>query len=406
MKAASVFFFFLSFAAFADLAYKIPEVKFRDREGHEIQNFPLVRTQDGVGLCYAFSATQVLNHYVCKRKNLDCSNAENQLSVLEVGSYYDYSFRVVDEGGDPATVLSNLRSKRVSALNSEACLPFEKLAHQDPSNEGNKQGAAYEELKSIYSGLKPGTVSYEDKVCKARRIKEILPLSKNLSQIMQTFEAYSLEEFVYQVAVKDECSSRQKLEIPPYHVHKYPKRGSNPTYKENIRQLEKLLLNDIPVTLSFCASDFYTPGQELKPGGQDSCEGHAVTIAGIKEVCSFSECKTLLKVHNSYGQSWQDHNNDGWLEARPLLDRTGPYKAQGFLSYVTGHGNENLIPMKKLKRSEPIASRANGNAERDENDAMPGHIDRERNPIFKCDGGYFGDKWLPGKNCRLFRYSN
>lgn len=429
MKIASLALFVMSFSAMAfQPTYVQPSSGLSEKAGHEILNFPSIRSQDGVGLCYAFSAAQLLNHHYCAEKGLDCSKEENQLSVLEVSAYYEYYTRSIAEGGRAGDILSNFSAKRKNGLYTEKCLPFEKLAHQSPSIRGDRQGEAYRKLRGIFA-MEPAKLDYEQQLCHAREIKEILPLSKDLDGIIEAYNSHTIEQFVYNVTAKDECLEQGgKVDIPQYHTQSYPPRGTKPTVKDTIEHLEKVLLNDIPVSMSICSYDSCDPSDPASCGvienncasndfrcqkytvAEGRCGGHAITITGIKEVCGSRGCKTLLKVHNSYGQSWQDQNNDGWLEAEPLIEKAlvrlpVSYK---FLDYISEYKKDSEIPAKSLQRTRPIpkrpayvrpAPRSGGS------DSMPSDIDRTRGPVFKCDGNYRGDKWLPGKNCELMFYT-
>ena len=54
------------------------------------------------------------------------------------------------------------------------------------------------------------------------------------------------------------------------------------------------------------------------------CEpyGHSVVISGYRKVCHGQHCKDSLKVINSWGEDWQVSNDNGWLDANNLLDRS------------------------------------------------------------------------------------
>ncbi|MCO4754432.1 MAG: hypothetical protein KC478_08105, partial [Bacteriovoracaceae bacterium] len=148
-----------------------------------------------------------------------------------------------------------------------------------------------------------------------------------------------------------------------------------------------LVLNNVPVSLSFCSSDYFIKGRP------NTCAPHAVTIVGIKESCNAQSCKILFKVQNSYGQEWQDRNNDGWVEAMPLIKRARAYRTAGYMTWVTNDNKK--LPNKKLART--TLDQLTPNADR-----FPGNIDINRGPIFKCDT-YYGD-WKPNRGCSFVKY--
>ncbi|MCO4756052.1 MAG: hypothetical protein KC478_16340, partial [Bacteriovoracaceae bacterium] len=192
-----------------------------DKEVHEIKNFPTIRTQDGVGICYSASATQLLNYEYCKQNKLDCSLPENQLSLLDVTARYEYMTKSISIGGSPFTLLRNLKD-HTRTLYKEQCLPFELLAHKDAERDENAQGEAYEVLEQIYN-QHPRYLSDEQKTCHAKTIKSILPLEKDLAAIMDAYHSNSIAQFVYEVAVRDECAdAQQKVKVPTYNPGIYP----------------------------------------------------------------------------------------------------------------------------------------------------------------------------------------
>ena len=50
--------------------------------------------------------------------------------------------------------------------------------------------------------------------------------------------------------------------------------------------------------------------------------GHSVVICGYKKVINIKtkEIIELFKIHNSWGEKWQKENNNGWCNAKNLLE--------------------------------------------------------------------------------------
>src|SRR4051812_39031710 len=86
-------FLFLTFIGFQVNASEYPYVvlpkSFIDVPGSIKEILPVTpsRSQDGLGICYGFSATSLLEHYRCRELKLDCSNPSEFLSTLDVTSY-------------------------------------------------------------------------------------------------------------------------------------------------------------------------------------------------------------------------------------------------------------------------------------------------------------------------------
>lgn len=379
-------------------AYKKLSKDYVDAQVHEIENFPLVRTQDGVGICYAATATQLLNYQYCKQNELDCSVLENQLSMLDVAAHSEWYTKSIPIGGIPYTLLRVLKDQ-ARTLYKESCLPFELLAHKEGDFD-KAQGKAYRRLEEIFN-KRPKYLSMEQQMCHAKTIKSFMPIEKDLQAIINAFQANSVAQFVYEVAVRDEClDEQQKVEVPKFKPGTYPPYTNNKEVapKSLLGKVEKLVLNDIPVGLSFCT--------HKRGGFSDYCGAHAATIVGVKESCNKNDCRILVKVHNSYGQSWQDFNNDGWVDGITLMERAIDYNDKGLLTWISQYANEGEIPKKRLKRSRKEIKLNNENfaLENKETETYPENLDPSKRPMFRCDGNYFG-QWKPDSNCKFMMYT-
>jgi len=111
--------------------------------------------------------------------------------------------------------------------------------------------------------------------------------------------------------------------------------SAEPTnYEGLLNKIKSKLIQEFPVILSFCAREIYD-AEEYKADFYEkkysycSGEGHAVVVHGYKQICdSKNVCRDTLRIQNSWGQSWQDHNSNGWVDAQTLLDRTSYVRPQ------------------------------------------------------------------------------
>lgn len=103
-------------------------------------------------------------------------------------------------------------------------------------------------------------------------------------------------------------------------------------YKGAIATIKKNLASGMPLILRHICL------RETPPKNRDDCidarnedknQGlhHALLVTGYKEVCNAAdECFDAIRVHNSWGAAWQKqftHDGlDGWVKAKPMLDRT------------------------------------------------------------------------------------
>ncbi len=75
--------------ALADYPYNTLDSSYKDtpESKTEVSSISPIKAQDGIGLCYGFSATTLLENYRCREFKLDCQSSENLMSSLDVTSY-------------------------------------------------------------------------------------------------------------------------------------------------------------------------------------------------------------------------------------------------------------------------------------------------------------------------------
>ena len=68
--------------------------------------------------------------------------------------------------------------------------------------------------------------------------------------------------------------------------------------------------NNVLLQISFCAQKVAA-----------NCTGsHVAVVSGYKKMCKENnQCVDMLKIHNSYGKTWQKANNNGWVVADDIL---------------------------------------------------------------------------------------
>lgn len=335
--------------AFAEIPYNTLDNSYVQK-GEEINITPVtpIKSQDGIGLCYGFSATSLLENYRCRELNLNCNNPHEFLSSLDVTSYYGRE-RLV-EGGDTYRILAHLESGR-KKIAREECIKFSALVHQmaDKQNKvtkDEKRGWVFLTTKwNEYKGL--GDNKRNDCVsCLAESIKSTLVNVKTpADQIKSAFiEAHTLEEFLYKALLPAQCMQDEQAAVMPAFVTKaYP--GYNDKFSEEalMAKIETILRNNIPVELGICTSN-------ARPCGKDS--GHSIALFGIKEVCSkrTSECRKVVKVKNSYGMTWQNQHNDGWIDLKTLAEAS---HAQGEFNNISWIQKPGFVLTENKNVSQP-----------------------------------------------------
>ncbi len=290
-----------------------------------VPNLTPIKAQDGVGVCYGFTATTLLEHYRCRELNLDCSKPSEVLSSLDVTSYYGEKKNSLKQGG---TVFSSLTriSAKTTTIAREECIPFNSMVHQMQNVRGTKKneevGWRYLELKwQEYKGI--NKAANDCVTCLATDIKKnIAGIKTPAEQISEAFSTSSdLEEFLYKSILPKECLEKDKAAfMPPFTPKSFPDLNREQTAIEDIseailvKKVTDLLSAQTPVEMGICADKKWSPDCEDN-------EGHSITLVGIKEACGKTpkECRKMVLVRNSYGKNWQDRTNGGWIDLEEVV---------------------------------------------------------------------------------------
>lgn len=387
MNKYALLFFLTTFSAFAEIPYTILDSSYVQK-GEEINITPVtpIKAQDGIGLCYGFSATSLLENFRCRELNLNCNDPHEFLSTLDVTSYFERE-RLI-EGGQTFRILNNLENGR-KKIAREECIKFSTLVHQMADNQNNifkdeKRGWIFLTKKwNEYRGI-GGAQRNDCASCLADTIKSTLVnIQTPADQIKNAFyEAHTLEEFLYKTLLPAQCLQDSKMADMPAFVSKtWP--GYNDKFSEEalMAKIENVLRNNIPVEIGICTSG-------LRPCGENS--GHSIALFGIKEVCSnqTNECRKVVKIKNSYGMSWQLQNNDGWIDLKALAEASHNLAEYQNISWIQRPGQ--VLSEKKIIAPPPQNRPATPSAP-----GIPNEYKNYRG-IWKCPNSRYTDQYEPG----------
>lgn len=380
----------LNLAAAGEYPYTAPERDYAERgEVILVSHVSPIKSQDGIGLCYGFSATSLLENYRCRELNVDCNDPNEFLSTLDVTSYYGRE-RLV-EGGSTTRILMNLEKGKKIAR--EECVQFSALVHQVAITQNTfyrdeRQGWNFLTKKwNEYKGYK-GEKRNDCVSCLADSIKSTLVnIQTPADQLKNAFtEAHSLEEFLYKALLPAQCMNDAKMAVvPPFVTKIYPGYSDKITDEMLKAKIETVLKNNLPLEMGICTST-------VRPCPENS--GHSIAVVGLKEVCSSStgDCKKLVKVKNSYGNSWQAQNNDGWLDLDTLVEASRAQANFGNITWIQKPGF--VLQEFKLKEQKRVGpSRPSPNA------PSPAGVPAEYKDykgIWKCPNATFIDHYEPG----------
>jgi hypothetical protein len=329
----------------------------------EITNLPKIPGQGAIGICYAYVSAVMLTAENCRALHEDCTQYKpdqifSPFSLVKFMDYHDDDNAdqkavtgqknkiMPDEGGNSATIM------QVVALDtgmggSLSCAAKEKVMPNFTEDAATmREYEMWQNVRKIYVSLNP-KASQVDLDCpdciesflKAHQtdflqLKAIFPqLPDDKRKQVQLMAESTYHRFLGGLIVPKACyrlsasvlfesMGKVKMSIYPDSVEdkkegqtkqKTPLSGN---YTDAMIIIKSVLNDGRPIALSGICMD-------KKMRGKSCNNAHAVVISGFKTLCDKNNhCLDVLKVVNSWGDAWQRENNDGWLEAKPLLDST------------------------------------------------------------------------------------
>ena len=308
-------------------------------EGTEllVQNMPRVRNQGAMGICYAFTVQALIDHARCTIQKIEnCSTAEplSPLDIsrfsLELGPDVDQTDRFNYEGLKPdaggALAFTLLNTLKTGSIILDKCAPYENMLINSDSFEqvllAHQQ--FLKEINTLYKSVRKGEKSIPEAAQTLDADSRILATHSDIKDALEQ-ETYDL--FLDRLLIPSKCWEYKNASSLPgsLDIDIWPKEDSNiktlsgpQKYEHGLALIKDLLKKNTPVGVAYCGEP------SLKAKSMKSCGnfGHTVVITGYRRTCSAKECRDSFKVHNSWGEAWQRDNDDGWINARTLLDRS------------------------------------------------------------------------------------
>lgn len=321
----------------------------------QITNMPRVRSQDSFGICYAFAASVLYDQASCVENEIaDCGSLpdESRVSAVDMARFSvnlpdgldsrdKFNYEELREGGSAALALDN--SLGVLHNASESCAPFDQLvAKVKNPNEAQKiELAMWKRFQDSYETYKKkskecAACGLEYATAKSQELKDKFNLKTSNQEILQAFAQDTYGKFLDRLLVPEECWEFKKglSLLGGWGVSIYPKSGEKSDYNKMLAMIKKNLANKRPMAFGFCTQEPLTVksikacNEATNASGTITGFGHEVVIRGYRRVCKVNagkttkECYDAVQVQNSWGQSWQNENDDGWVDAKELLDRS------------------------------------------------------------------------------------
>ncbi len=358
--------------------YKIVSNSYKTVQGSEkfIEHMPRIRSQDTLGLCCSFSNATLLQKYYCDDVGIqNCSDVSMDETISPVaitgfrepvksqkdpqtGKYdkqdkktFAHTFLSSDgtEEGCNATVLLDHASIQHTYC-PESFFPFDQFVGMNNFSNLDRKSAQDEmgklangkisELQKTFNKYKTEAKAVESCTECLAEIKKIIPINGRDDFLQRAFKKNSFQEFLHEALFKS-CDKKVKLTTPT--MDYFPK--TDLTGKENeftsnknhplkiqiMNQIKKVVNENVPLQMSFC----------INRKDRDCTGVHVAVISGYKKVCNENnQCADMIKIQNSYGKTWQEMHNDGWVLADDMLNATwGSSKKNmigpGLLSWVS-----------------------------------------------------------------------
>lgn len=301
-------------------------------EFKEIQNMPPVKTQDTMGECRAFSLATIIQKFICdntkpkdpSKKITECNppTSDREISYFGMMIYTNSilaNARTLQPNQKEQIRTDSIITKIATSGDGyvlESCKPFDKLANNFSfyNSRGDKKAEAFltytQELYSKRSKTEAAAV--EDCPECLKQLSNMTGLDESVINLKQALSKKSYDEFLYTLFFAD-CKLREVSR--GFRQVKYPQESSKLSNEDLKNRIRQGLNADHPVLFPNLCME--------KVDDKGNCNsGHSIVISGFKKICCNDKCTDIFKVHNSWGQDWQDRNNDGWVSADNLLDST------------------------------------------------------------------------------------
>ncbi len=307
------------------------------------ESMPPVQSQDTVGSCFGCAASTIVQKFLCDSdpdyKGLKCNDLpkEKMVSQFSMVAWADTNLLRRDndlEGSnqnpgesknhaniklyDDVTKFSsgaNALKNSVKAFKfmPESCYPFDQLVSKYGNKDSQLFKHVYEKTKSLYEQMKSTEGSTNCEEC-LKELDSDFNTTFSKESIASALQKDTFGEFLFALLFKN-CKPLLSSERPKFFG--LPEKPGQKLAKTEVLGAMKGILNKKKPLLinSLC----------LEKNSQKCLSNHSTVISGYRKVCptanfNDSKCKFQLKIHNCWGKDWQASNNNGWLDAGPLID--------------------------------------------------------------------------------------
>lgn len=329
-------------------------------------DIPRYTSQDSLGICYAHVAATMMQMENCRFKNINHADPNKKircsdLKAEKLFSPLDLSRIQIKKGEVPSSIRSSYKGLHIEGGNLINAIKFGALVVKQTANQAcasldtilsklntrpdvkKAQMAIWEGLQREFNLVKERekTIDASCKECLSNlyatavkemdpSLKEDLDIKTDHVGIQRAFATKTFGEFLNEFLGTANCvrpmdtvkfEASDSVDYEPF-----PKEGQKTNPNEVMGKVIEVLKGGRPVALNAICYE------KISPSDCPNDKYHSVVIAGYRDICNTQgKCRKSFKIINSLGKSWQDQNDDGWIDAETVLASTN--MAPGVISY-------------------------------------------------------------------------
>lgn len=343
------------------------------------KNLPRRFSQGSFGNCYAMTAGFLLDAANCRSLERLAAQSGTPLkadSCKELPDEFSYSrldlsrfgrifsterllrkdYGGLAEGGSTAYILATVVGFRLSVMNQE-CASLDKVLIDFDGNEdvARERRRRWDILRKIYEEYQESSkcTSCQEKILAASKelVLSNFNIKKNDEELLRVFSSKSYDVFLDRLLIPFSCEeSRVRMfDASDKALVLFPEQiGVLSNFRDTLSVIRSQLMKNTPIAVDALCLENDLSVDDLQKQYKDHkrldsvrvssprspcVDMHAVVISGYKRICQKSDknkCEDALKIENSWGEDWQKKNDDGWVQAKSFLDKTG-YLSQQFM---------------------------------------------------------------------------
>lgn len=322
----------------------------------KIENMPKIQSQDTVGSCFGCGPATIAQKYACdtdsgiKSLGINCASLPNDKLISQFSgvAWADTNDRGLPDAkqkeGMPESH-ANIRlykeaTKYSSGANAlmhasstfsfmpESCFPFDQLVKKYGHGEKGPNFLfenTYNKTKELYlkNRRKP---TEADGICEncLKTISEDFGTSFSPAALSTALTKATYGQFLFTLIFHN-CKPISFSQQPTF--NQFPGEGETAEPKAKLfEKIKEVLDEKHPVLIRGVCLQY---DSQLKK----CSSSHTIVVNGYRRVCpatnlnsaptpdlKSSECKLQVKLHNCWGQDWQNSNEQGWVNADSFIE--------------------------------------------------------------------------------------